>query len=106
MIARRSSWVADRTEGPTFALVRALETIMLPARDQARAQDAPARPEGGGAHRPRRKDDVAELHPLLSVRDGPRPGLLGHRCRRQPLPRLHSGIAVVTTGHSHPKVVA
>ena len=64
---------------------------MLPARDQARAQDAPARAEGGGAHRPRRKDDVAELHPLLPVRDGPRPGLLGHRCRRQPLPRLHSG---------------
>src|SRR6266550_8724194 len=97
-IAFRSSFDASRTEYPlaffawafvVFAfLVWAIPTIMLPARE-ARDQDAAARTESRRADRTRRQGDVAELHPLLSLRHGTWPRLLGHRRGWQQVPRLH-----------------
>ena len=59
----------------------------------------------GSHHRPRRPVRVAFLHARLPVRDRPRRGRRGRGRRRQRFLDCAAGIAVNSTGVSHPDVV-
>src|ERR1051326_1776142 len=106
MIDRRSSFVAALTEWVGFALVRAIETIMLAALMKPEIKTALAGPKAAALIARDAKTmspSVTRSYPFVMdhgqgwwVTDGD-----GNRFLDFP-----AGIAVVTTGHSHPKVVA